>query len=71
MGKGLRLGGSLIFTAALACLTPALAQTASTPAAKMDIAGVRIGMTEAEARAALTAFDPSMRIIRTTTRYNY
>lgn len=37
----------------------------------MDIAGVRIGMTEAEARAALTAFDPSMRIIRTTTRYNY
>ena len=35
----------------------------------MDIAGVRIGMTEAEARAALTAFDPSMRIIRTTARH--
>ena len=56
---------------ALAGLTPALAQTAATPAAKMDIAGVRIGMTEAEARAALTAFGASMRIIRATSRYNY
>ncbi|PZR81045.1 MAG: hypothetical protein DI537_38680 [Stutzerimonas stutzeri] len=62
---------SALIGVALAALTPAFAQTASTPAAKMDIAGVRIGMTEAEARAALTAFDPSMRIIRTTTRYNY
>lgn len=62
---------SALIGVALAALTPAFAQTASTPAAKMDIAGVRIGMTEAEARAALRAFDPSMRIIRTTTRYNY
>ncbi|MGE4529675.1 MAG: hypothetical protein AB7D00_15020 [Rhodospirillaceae bacterium] len=62
---------SALIGVALAALTPAFAQTASTPAAKMDIAGVRIGMTEAEARAALRAFDPSMRIVRTTTRYNY
>lgn len=62
---------SAILGVALAGLTPAFAQTASTPAAKMDIAGVRIGMTEAEARAALTAFDSSMRVIRTTSRYNY
>lgn len=62
---------SAFIGAALATLTPAFAQTASTPAAKMDIAGVRIGMTEAEARAALTTFDASMRIIRTTSRYNY
>lgn len=57
--------------ASLACAVPALAQGASTPTEKMDIAGVRIGMTEAEARSALTAFDASMRIIRTTSRYNY
>ena len=62
---------SASISVALVTLTPAFAQTASTPAAKMDIAGVRIGMTEAEARAALTAFDRSMRIIRTTSRYNY
>ena len=62
---------SAMIGVALATLTPAFAQTAATPAAKMDIAGVRIGMTEAETRAALTAFDASMRIIRTTSRYNY
>ena len=39
---------SALIGVALAALTPAFAQTASTPAAKMDIAGVRIGMTEAE-----------------------
>ncbi|OYW14299.1 MAG: hypothetical protein B7X02_00335, partial [Rhodospirillales bacterium 12-54-5] len=37
-------------TAAAFMAAPAFAQTASTPAAKMDIAGVRIGMTEAEWR---------------------
>lgn len=58
---------SAIFGMALAMSTPAFAQTASTPAARMDIAGMRIGMTEAEARAALRAFDASMRIIRTAT----
>lgn len=62
---------STLIGAVLAMLTPAFAQNAATPAARMDIAGVRIGMTEAEARAALTAFDPSMRIIRATSRYNY
>lgn len=56
---------------ALAALTPAFAQTAFTPAAKMDIAGVRIGMTEAEARATFRALDPSMRMIRSKTHYRY
>ena len=40
----LALAGALIAGA-----VPALAQNATTPAAKLDIAGVRIGMTEAEA----------------------
>jgi len=42
-------------------ITPALAQT-STPLSRMDIAGVRIGMTEAEVVKAVQAFDPTAKV---------
>lgn len=34
------------------------------PASRMDIAGIRIGMTEADAMAALRAFDPGAKVMR-------
>ncbi|MEX6725660.1 hypothetical protein ABU113_14380 [Sphingosinicellaceae bacterium M-36] len=71
MNKAVAFCCSALVGMTVASLTPAQAQTAATPAARMDIAGVRIGMTEAQTRAALTAFDPGMRIIRVTSRYNY
>lgn len=51
---------ALIFTG-WAFVAPALAQTA-TPLSKMDIAGVRIGMTEAEVVKAIQAFDPGAKL---------
>lgn len=47
--------------AALALVAPVFAQTL-TPLSKMDIAGVRIGMTEAEVVKAIQAFDPSAKM---------
>jgi len=52
------LGRFVLLTAALTWIAPALAQT-TTPVAKMDIAGVRIGMTEAEVVKTIQAFDSS------------
>lgn len=57
---------SVSIGAALACLTPVLAQ-AQTPAqtasvSSPEMVGIRLGMTEAEARAAIRAFDPALRI---------
>lgn len=56
------LGRTVVLAAALAWMTPALAQNAATPLAKMNIAGVRIGMTEAEVVKAVQAFDVSAKI---------
>lgn len=50
------LGRFFLLTAVLAWMTPVPAQT-TTPVAKMDIAGVRIGMSEAEVVNAIQAFD--------------
>ncbi len=44
-----------------ACIAPVLAQTA-TPLSRMDIAGVRIGMTEAEVVKAIQTFDPTAKM---------
>lgn len=44
-----------------AVVAPVLAQTA-TPLSRMDIAGVRIGMTEAEVVKAIQAFDPGAKL---------
>ncbi len=49
-------GRCILWVAALAGVAPALAQ-ATTPLDRMDIAGVRIGMTEAEVVKAIQAFD--------------
>ena len=57
-----------VFLSALLGL--ALPATAA-PDAKLDIAGVRIGMTEAEVRAALTAFDPSLTVTAVASVFNY
>lgn len=62
---------SCLLGAALACLTPARAQAQSTPAAGFEMAGIRLGMTEAEARAALRAFDPALRITAVMGAFNY
>lgn len=57
--------------AALACLTPVLAHAQSTPAPKLEIANVHIGMTEAEVRTAIRAFDPTLEITAVMGAYNY
>jgi hypothetical protein len=62
----LALAGALIVGA-----LPALAQNATTPAAKLDIAGVRIGMTEAEAVKAVQAFDASAKLKRNLATFPY
>lgn len=62
---------SALFTALFATLVPAQAQNAGTPAARLDIAGVRIGMTEAEAVKAVQAFDASARPKRSLATFPY
>lgn len=71
MKKGTAFRCSVLVGAALACATPALAQTGSTPAGKMDIAGVRIGMTEAEVVKAIKAFDAGAQVRRRMASYSY
>lgn len=56
--KSVLFGRSILWAFALAWAAPVLAQTV-TPLSKMDIAGVRIGMTEAEVVKAVQAFDSS------------
>ncbi|MBN9427094.1 MAG: hypothetical protein J0H09_11375 [Burkholderiales bacterium] len=58
------LGRTVFLAAALAWVTPASAQNATTPLARMSIAGVRIGMTEAEVVKAIQAFDASAKITK-------
>ncbi|MCW5655500.1 hypothetical protein [Hydrogenophaga sp.] len=60
--KTVAFGGRMLRAVALAWVAPALAQTTTTPLARMDIAGVRIGMTEAEAVKAIQAFDASAKM---------
>lgn len=62
------LGRSILWAAALAWVAPVLAQT-TTPAARMDIAGVRIGMTEAEAVKAVQVFDSGAKITSRSVAY--
>lgn len=50
-----------LVVATLAWSAPAWAQT-TTPLSRMDIAGVRIGMTEAEVVKAIQAFDPGAKM---------
>ena len=54
-------GPFTLWIAALTWSAPGLAQT-TTPLSRMDIAGVRIGMTEAEAVKAIQAFDASAKM---------
>lgn len=59
-------------SAALAvCLTPVLAHAQGTPGAAFEIAGIRLGMTEDEARAAIEAFDPTLEVTDVIGVYNY
>ena len=62
---------SALFTALFVTLVPAQAQNAGTPAARLDIAGVRIGMTEAEAVKAVQAFDANARPKRSLATFPY
>lgn len=55
------LGRSIVWAMTLFCLGAAVAQT-TTPAARMDIAGIRVGMTEAEVVQSIKAFDPNARV---------
>ena len=55
MQTGTVLSRLALAVALIAGALPAQAQNATTPAAKLDIAGVRIGMTEAEAVKAVQA----------------
>lgn len=41
------------------------------PEDRMDIAGIRVGMTEAEARAALAAFDATLEVVDVWAEFNY
>jgi len=61
------LSASVAFTAHAQVQAP----VQGTPEDKLDIAGVRIGMTEAEARAALATFDPELEIGAVMAMYNY
>jgi hypothetical protein len=60
---------SIALAALCSFVVPALAQ--GTPGDKLEIAGVRIGMTEAEATAALKAFDATLRIAPVMGVFNY
>lgn len=62
---------SLLMGTALASAPPALAQAQSAPASRLEIAGLRLGMTEAEARAALRVFDPALTITPVMGVFNY
>lgn len=66
--RKIRLGRAVCCALAFAWVAPALAQTA-TPLARMDIAGVRIGMTEAEVVKAIQAFDPSAKMTSRSVAY--
>lgn len=57
----LLLGATIAFTA----------QAQGTPEDKLDIAGIRIGMTEAEVRAALQVFDDTLRIVPVMATFNF
>ncbi|WP_337185280.1 hypothetical protein [Phenylobacterium sp.] len=69
----LRLFSGACLAAALAGLAslPAQAQAQAASASSFEIAGVRIGMTEAEARSALRAFDSSLSIRPVMAVFNY
>lgn len=72
MNKKTNIRRPFFLSAVLAvCLTPVLAHAQSTPASQFDIAGIRLGMTEAEARAAIQAFDPALEIVDVMGVYNY
>ncbi|MDR7095651.1 hypothetical protein [Hydrogenophaga laconesensis] len=62
------LGRSVLLAVVLAWSAPLVAQT-TTPLAKMDIAGVRIGMTEAEVVKAIQAFDPGAKMTSRSVAY--
>lgn len=59
----------IVLSAMLGLVASAHAQ--GTPEEKLDIAGVRVGMTEAQARAALAAFDPELKVTSVMGVYNY
>lgn len=63
------LGAALVGLTSLAAQAQTPAQTASP--SNFEMAGVRIGMTEAEARAAIQAFDPALRITPVMGVFNY
>ncbi|MCC5794489.1 MAG: hypothetical protein JJT85_07110 [Chromatiales bacterium] len=60
---------SILLSASVAFTAQAPAQ--GTPQDQLDIAGVHIGMTEAEARAALAAFDPEIEVGAVMAMFNY
>jgi hypothetical protein len=62
---------SILASAAVALSALASPPAQGAPEEKLDIAGVRIGMTEAEARAALVAFDPGLDISPVMAVFNY
>ncbi len=66
MKKRVAFACSVLAAAALGGAAPALAQTAP-----MDIAGIRIGMTEAEVVKALKAFDAGAQVKRNMASYPY
>lgn len=65
------LGILLSATVAFSAQSQGQALGEATPEDKLDIAGIRIGMTEAEARAALAAFDPELEIIPVIAVFDY
>ncbi len=67
--SGAFLGAALIGLTPLAAQAQTPLQTA--PSSNFEMAGIRLGMTEAEARAAIRAFDPTLRITSVMGVFNY
>jgi hypothetical protein len=67
--SGAFLGAALVGLTPLAAQAQTPLQTA--PSSNFEMAGIRLGMTEAEARAAIRAFDPTLRITSVMGVFNY
>lgn len=67
--SGAFLGAALVGLTPLAAQAQTSVQTVSS--SNFEMAGVRVGMTEAEARAAIQAFDPALRITPVMGVFNY
>lgn len=60
---------SFALAVVIGCSNPVAAR--STPSEKLDVVGIRLGMTEAEARGALRSFDPEMKVAAVTGAFNF